>query len=203
MKQLDDRVRFLFETHIAEKISLIDSLSLSIAQAGKYLVNCLLNDGKILVCGNGGSAANALHFSTALLNHFEVERPPLPVITLGADAPLLTSIMTETHAEQVFSRQIQAFGQENDILLAISTTGNASNMLHAVNTAHEKGMDVIVLSGRDGGLLVNYLSPKDLELRVPGDSAARIRETHLFILHCFCDLIDQCLFGQLSIDHEN
>ena len=198
MKKLDDRVRFLFETHIAEKIALIDSLSMRVAESAQKLVECLLQDGKILVCGNGGSAANALHFSTALLNHFEVERPPLPVITLGADCTLFTSMMNENNSEQIFSRQINALGQPNDILLVISTSGNANNLLHALNTAHERGMDVIILGGHNGELLSSHLSPKDLELHVPGDNIARIREIHLFILHCFCDLIEQSLFGQLS-----
>ncbi len=197
MKPLDDRVRYLFETHIAEKIALVDQISIIMAQAAQRLVDCLLNEGKIIVCGHGGSAANALHFSTAMMNRFEVDRPPLPVITLGTDLPFLTAMVNETHSDQVFSRQIQALGQDQDVLLLISTSGHSTPLLNAANAAHDRGLDIIALSGRVGSLLSNYLGPKDLEICVPIESSARIREMHLFILHCFCDLIDQSLFGQV------
>ena len=197
MTSLQDRVRHLFETTIESKIMVADIMSDNIVKAGQRLVNCLLSDGRIFVCGNGGSAANCLHFSTAMLNHFEVERPPLPVITLTTDITALTAIANDGHYEQVFARQIQALGQEGDVLVALSTTGNSNSILHAVNAANDRGMDTVALCGRDGGILANHLGPEDIELRVPGDSAARIRETHLFILHCFCDLIDHSLFGQM------
>lgn len=197
MTQLEDRVRHLFGVNIESKIALADSMSGDIANAGQRLINCLLSDNKIFLCGNGGSAANCLHFSSAMLNHFEVERPPLPVITLTTDMPALTAIANEGHYDQVFARQIQALGQENDVLIALTTTGNSNSVLNAVNAANEKGIDIIALNGRDGGVMANHLGPEDIELRVPGDTAARIRETHLFILHCFCDLIDQSLFGQM------
>lgn len=192
-----DRIRQLLSTSIEAKIAMADTMSGTIATAAQKLVNSLLNDNKILLCGNGGSAANCLHFSTAMLNHFEVERPPLPVICLNNDIPSLTALANEGHYDQIFARQIQALGQENDVLIAVSTTGNANSILNAVHAAHEKGLDIIALNGRDGGILVNHLGPEDIELRVPGDSAARIREIHLFILHSFCDLIDQSLFGQM------
>jgi D-sedoheptulose 7-phosphate isomerase len=194
---LDERVRHLFGVNIEAKIAMADTMSASIAAAASRLVNCLLSDNKILLCGNGGSAANCLHFSAAMLNHFDVERPPLPAIALTNDLSALTAIANEGHYDQVFARQIQALGQENDVLLALSTTGNSNSILAAVNAANEKGIDTIALTGRDGGMLANHLGPEDIELRAPGDTAARIRETHLFILHCFCDLIDQSLFGQM------
>lgn len=194
---LDDRVRHLFGLNIEAKIAMADSMSAAIAHAANRLVTCLLSDNKILLCGNGGSAANCLHFSAAMLNHFDVERPPLPVISLTNDMSALTAIANEGHYDQVFARQIQALGHENDVLLALSTTGNSNSILAAVHAANEKGIDTIALSGRDGGVLANHLGPEDIELRAPGDTAARIRETHLFILHCFCDLIDQSLFGQM------
>jgi len=197
MSQMEDRVRQLFGVSIEAKIAVADALSALIAKAGLRLVNCLLNDGKILLCGNGGSAANCLHFSAAMLNHFEVERPPLPVIVLNGDISSVTAIANDNNYDQVFARQIQALGQEGDVLLAITTSGNADSILQAVNAANEKGMDAIVLSGRDGGVIANHLGPEDIELRVVADNAARIREVHLFILHCFCDLIDQSLFGQM------
>ena len=202
MNVSDERVRQLFEMHITEKIALVDLLSANIAHAAQRLVHCLLNDGKIMVCGHGGSAANALHFSTAMMSYFEVDRPPLPVITLATDMPFLTSMIHETHYDQLFCRQIQALGQEQDVLLILSTSGHATSLLNAVNAAHDRGMDLIALSGRSGSLLSNYLGPKDLEICVPIENAANIREMHLFILHCFCDLIDQSLFGQMR-DHEN
>ena len=197
MTQMEDRIRHLFGVSIEAKIAVADTLSGAIAAAGQRLVNCLLNDGKILVCGNGGSAANGLHFTAAMLNHFEVERPPLPVMSLSTDLSVLTAVTNEGHYDQIFARQIQAFGHEGDVLLVLTTSGNSDNMLQAVNAANDRGMDTIALSGRDGGVLANHLGPEDIELRVQGDTAARIRETHLFILHCFCDLIDQSLFGQM------
>ncbi len=197
MTQLEERVKHLFEINIEAKIVAADAMAPIIAEASQRLVNCLLNDGKILLCGNGASAANCFHFSAAMLNHFEVERPPLPVIVLSADLAALTSVANEGHYEQVFARQIQALGQEQDVLMILSTTGNSNSVLNAVNAAKDRGMDTIALSGRDGGVLANHLGPEDIELRVAGDSAARIREMHLFILHCFCDLIDQSLFGQM------
>ena len=197
MTQMEDRVRHLFGVSIEAKIAVADTLSGAIAKAGLRLVNCLLNDNRILLCGNGGSAANCLHFTAAMLNHFDVERPPLPVFSLSTDLSVLTAVMNEGHYDQIFARQIQALGQEGDVLLTLSTSGNSDNVLHAVNAANDRGMDTIALNGRDGGVLANHLGPEDIELRVPGDTAARIRETHLFILHCFCDLIDQSLFGQM------
>ncbi len=197
MTQMEDRVKHLFGISIETKIAAADSMGAEIAKAGLRLVNCLLNDGKILLCGNGGSAANCLHFTAAMLNRFEVERPPLPVMMLTADISTMSAISNDGHYEQVFARQIQALGQEGDVLLAITTSGNSNSLLHAVHAAHDRGMDSIALSGRDGGVLANHLGPEDIELRVPGDTAARIRENHLFMLHCFCDLIEQSLFGQM------
>jgi D-sedoheptulose 7-phosphate isomerase len=194
---MEDRVKHLFGVSIEANIAAADTLAADIAKAGLRLVNCLLNDGTIFLCGNGGSAANCLHFSAAMLNHFEVERPPLPVIVLAADMAALTAVSNDGRYDQVFARQIQALGQQGDVLLALSTSGNSDSVLQAVNAANDRGMDTIALSGRDGGVLANHLGPEDVELRVLGDNAARIRETHLFILHCFCDLIDQSLFGQM------
>ena len=197
MTQQEDRVRHLFGVNIEATVAMADTMSVDIARAARRLINCLLSDNKIFLCGNGGSAANCLHFSAAMLNHLDVERPPLPVIALTTDIAALTAISNEGHYEHVFARQIQALGQENDVLIALSTTGNSNSILNAVNAANEKGIDTIALSGRDGGVLANHLGPEDIELRVTGETAARIRETHLFILHCFCDLIDQSLFGQM------
>ena len=197
MSLVEDRVRQLFGNSIETKIAAADALSDAIGKAALRLVKCLLNDGKIILCGNGGSAANCLHFSTAMLNHFEVERPSLPVITLTGDTASLTALANDGHYAHAFARQIHALGQDGDVLLALTTSGNTDSILNAVNAANERGMDIIALSGRDGGVLANHLGPEDIEVRVVADNAARIREIHLFILHCFCDLIDQSLFGQM------
>lgn len=197
MNQMQERIKQLFGVSIETKIAAADAMAQEIAKASTRLVNCLLNDGKILICGNGASFANALHFSGAMLNRFEVERPALPVVALSCDQSAVTAIGNDGYFEQIFSRQIQALGQEGDVLIVLSTTGNSDNILQAVNAANDRGMDTISLSGRDGGVLANHLGPEDIELRVAGDSSARIRELHLFILHCFCDLIDQSLFGQM------
>jgi len=197
MTQMEDRVRHRFGMSIEANIAAADLLPPLIAKACAKLVSCLLNDGKILLCGNGGSAANCLHFSAIMMNHFEAERPSLPIITLNSDLASTSAIANYSHYEQTFSRQILALGKEGDILLALSTTGNSNSILQAVNAANDRGMDTIALNGKNGGLLANHLGPEDIEIRISGDSVAHIRETHLFILHCFCDLIDQSLFGQM------
>ncbi|NCT56800.1 MAG: SIS domain-containing protein [Legionella sp.] len=196
MGSIDSHVQQLFHASIEVKIAAADTLPEMITEAGTRLTDSLLNNGKIFVCGNGGSLANALHFSTALLNHFEVERPALPVMTLGMDAALTTSLLQDGHAEHVFSRSLQALGHAGDILLLLSTSNQTMNLVHAVDAAHERGMDVIVLGGSKPGVLNNHLGPQDMEIAVPAESPACIREIHLFVLHCFCDLIDRALFGQ-------
>lgn len=197
MIQMEERVRHLFGLNIETKIAVADTLSDEIARAAQRLVNCLLGEGKILIGGNGGSSANCMHFASSMLHLFEVERPSLPVINLCSDATSLSSFANENHYGQIFSRQIQALGQEKDVLLLLTTSGNSDSMLQALQAANDRGMDTIALSGRDGGVLANHLGPEDIELRVPSDNTARIRELHLFILHCFCDLIDHSLFGQV------
>ena len=194
---MEERVKQLFGQSIEAKIAAADTLSELIARAAQRLVNCLLNEGRILVCGSGGSAANCMHFATSMLNHFEVERPPLPVINLSADPSCLGAFANEHHYAQVFSRQIQALGKEHDVLLLLTTTGNSDSMIQALQAANEQGMDTVALNGRDGGVLTNHLGPEDIEIRVMADNTARIRELHLFIIHGFCDLIDQSLFGQV------
>ena len=198
MSQIEERVRHLFGNSIETKILAADAISQVIAQAGQKLVNCLLNDGKILLCGNAGSAANCFHFSAAMLNHFEVERPALPVINLSADISTCLAFARENQFEQVYAQQILALAKEKDILLLLTTSGNANSMINALHAANEREIDTIALNGGDGGILASHLGPEDLEIRVNSDNVARIREIHLFILHCFCDLIDQCLFGQLG-----
>jgi D-sedoheptulose 7-phosphate isomerase len=164
--------------------------------AATRMAACLLNDSKILCCGNGGSATQAQHFASEMLNRFERERPGLPAVALTTDTATLTSIANDYHYQEVFARQVRALGQAGDILLVYSTSGNSSSILAAIRAAHDRQMDVVALTGRDGGLLTSLLvSATDVEVRVAGDSTARIQEVHLVITHCLCDLIDQQLFG--------
>ncbi|OGV34557.1 MAG: phosphoheptose isomerase [Legionellales bacterium RIFCSPHIGHO2_12_FULL_35_11] len=195
MTNFDERVRYLFGLDIEFKISQVDLISSSIARASQRLVDCLLSDGRILICGSGGSSANSLHFSQAMLNHFDVERPPLPVLNLTTDIASITAITNDGHFDQIFAKQIQALGQSKDVLVVLSTTGKSNIILEAITAAHDNDMDVIALNGRDGGLIANHLGPEDIEIRIQSDSKARILEMHLFILHCFCDLIDSSLFS--------
>lgn len=195
MEQLEERVRHRFGISLETQMVMADTLSAIIANAGHRLVNCLLSDNKILLCGHGGSAANCRHFAAAMLSQFEVERPPLPVVPLSTDISFGSELANEGNAVLLFARQIQALGQQGDLLITLSTSGNSNGILQAIDAAHDRGIDIIALNGRDGGQLSNHLGPEDLEIKVPGDHPALIREMHLFILHCFCDLIDQSLFG--------
>lgn len=193
MINLNERVRTLFTHDIEGKIALVDVLASSIAQAGQRLVDCLLMDGKVFIAGHGGSAANCLHFSTAMLHCFEVERPSLPVINLAGNGAVAITMTDHGHSDQIFAQQVQALGQTNDVIIILTTAGRKA-MNNVISAAHDKHMRVIALTGRDGGGLANQLNANDIELRIPGDSSARIREMHLFILHCFCDVIDGSLF---------
>ncbi len=193
---MEQRVKNLFHASIETKKIAVETLAFPITQAAEKMVQCLLAGHKILSCGNGGSAADAQHFSSEMLNRFEAERPGLPAMALTTDASTLTSIANDVHYDQVFSKQIHALGQQGDVLLAITTSGNSKNVIHAIEAAHERGMDVVVLTGKTGGALINILRKEDSVLCVPSDSTARIQETHLLIIHCLCDLIDHSLFAQ-------
>jgi D-sedoheptulose 7-phosphate isomerase len=177
------------------KLSAIETLAPSIAAAVERMVTCLNDDGKIMSCGNGGSAADSQHFSSELLNRFEAERPGLAAIALTTDTSTLTSIANDYDYEQVFARQIRALGHPDDVLLAISTSGNSRNVIAAVHAAHEAQMTVVALTGRAGGALNDVLEPRDIHICVPATTTARIQEVHLLILHCLCDGIDCLLLG--------
>jgi D-sedoheptulose 7-phosphate isomerase len=155
----------------------------------------LLNNGKILSCGNGGSAGDAQHFSAELLNRFEKERPGLPAVALTTDSSTLTAIANDYSYEEIFSKQVSALAQSGDVLLAISTSGNSVNVAAAMRAAHERGMVLVVLSGKDGGSMTDILTEQDIEIRVPSNRTARIQEVHLVVIHCLCDFIDTQLFG--------
>lgn len=192
---LEDRVTELFLASIEAKQQAKEILPHIIAQASEMLVHCLLSEGKILSCGNGGSAGDAQHFSSEMLNRFERERPSLPAIALSTDTSTLTSIANDYNYNEIFSKQIRALGRPQDILLAISTSGNSANIVQAIQAAHDREMHVIALTGKNGGHMASILSADDIEIRVPSFSTARIQEVHLLVIHCLCDLIDQQLFG--------
>lgn len=195
MKTIEDNVQQQFGLHIEAMVAAADGLSEVISKASQRLVDSLLNDGKILVGGNGASFANALHFSNALLNRYDVERPSLPAIHLTGHIGLAAGGAHDTSSDQALSRQILALGQSEDILVLLTTDGQGSSLIHALDAAHERGMIVVALTGQDGGVLVSHLSPNDVEIRVQLYHPARIREIHLFILHCFCQVIEYALFG--------
>jgi D-sedoheptulose 7-phosphate isomerase len=186
---MEQRVRRHFEDSIATKQSAI-GLAPAIVAAAATMTRCLLEDGKILSCGNGGSAADAQHFSSELLNRFELERPGLPAVALTTDASTLTSIANDYAFVEIFAKQVRALGQPTDVLLAISTSGNSENVVRAIRAAHERGLRVVALTGRDGGAMAGVLTDGDIELRVPAERTCRVQEVHLLIIHCLCDLID-------------
>jgi D-sedoheptulose 7-phosphate isomerase len=191
---MDERVRRHFQESIATKQAAID-LAPVIVAAAAAMTRCLLEDGKILSCGNGGSAADSQHFSSELLNRFELERPGLPAMALTTDSSTLTSIANDYAFVEIFAKQVRALGQPGDVLLAISTSGNSENVIRAIRAAHERNMSVVALTGRDGGTIAGTLGASDIEIRVPAERTCRIQEVHLLAIHCLCDLIDAELLG--------
>ena len=193
---LSKHIEELFTASIHTKQVSMEQLQTPIAEASIKIVQSLKAGGKILTCGNGGSAADAQHFSSELLNRFERERKSLAAIALTTDSSTLTSIANDYAYEKIFSKQVEALGTEKDLLLAITTSGNSANVLDAIQSAHQNNMSVIALSGNDGGELKSLLEDSDIEIRVPSKSTARIQEVHLLVLHCLCDLIDRQLLDQ-------
>jgi D-sedoheptulose 7-phosphate isomerase len=187
------RVNQLFSASIAVKTESQAIVAPKIVQAAELIIQCLQQQCKILSCGNGGSAGDAQHFSSEMLNRFEKIRPGLPAIALTTDSFTLTSIANDYQFDIVFSKQIYALGQAGDVLLAISTSGNSPNILKAVAAAQQRQMSVIALTGNQGGQIRSLLQPNDIEICVQNQSTARIQEVHLLIIHCLCDLVDQLL----------
>lgn len=191
----EDRVLHSFTASAELKRDAAPVLAPAICSAAERIASSLLASGKVLSCGNGGSAGDAQHFSSEMLNRFERERPGLPAMALTTDTSTITSIANDYDYSEIFSKQVRALGLAGDVLLAISTSGNSANVNRAVTAAHEKGMSVIALAGRDGGEMSGLLNADDIEIRVPAESTARIQEVHLLVIHCLCDLIDRQLFG--------
>jgi D-sedoheptulose 7-phosphate isomerase len=189
------RIRAHFSDSAKLKQEAADTLAPAIARAGSLMTECLFADGKILACGNGGSASDAQHFSAELVGRFERERPELPAISLVTDTSLLTAVANDYAFEQVFAKQVRALGAKGDILLAISTSGNSPNVVAAIVAAHEREMRVVALTGKGGGRAGELLVPEDVHVCVPHARTMRIQEVHLLIIHCLCDAIDATLLG--------
>jgi len=191
-----ERIQQQFRDSAALKLEALDTLAVPIAAAVDTLFGALANGSKILVCGNGGSAADAQRFAALLIGRFERERPGLPAIALTTDSSILTAIGNDSAFEQIFSNQVRALGQAGDVLLAITTSGNSVNVLSAVQEAHEREMIVIALTGKGGGVMTEVLADTDIHICVPSERTARIQEVHLLTIHCLCDGIDAMLLGE-------
>jgi len=189
------RVSRHFSDSAQTKLAAVEALAQPIVRATELMVASLLANGKILACGNGGSAADSQHFAAELLNRFERERPGLAAMALTTDTSTLTSIANDYDYKQVFSKQVLALGQPGDVLLAISTSGNSPNVVAAIRAAHDRDMKVVALTGRGGGEIGKHLTGADVHVCVPHAVTARIQEVHLLTLHCLCDGIDCLLLG--------
>jgi len=192
---LHDRILGHFQASAQTKLDAAEALAPAIEQAARHMVHCLTQGGKILACGNGGSAADAQHFASLMTNRFEQERPGLAAIALTTDTSTLTSIANDSTYDQVFARQVKVLGQPGDILLAISTSGNSPSVVQAVAAAHTRSMPVIALTGHSGGVLAEQMQDDDVFLCVSAESSARIQEVHLLAIHCLCDAVDSVLLG--------
>ncbi len=192
---MDQRVITLFHESIEAKMQTGESLAPNIVSASQVIVNALLNDHKVMTCGNGISAAQASIFTACLINRFEQERPSLPAMTLGWDITTQTAIASDYSVNDIYAKQIRSLGRAGDVLLILTSSGNPSNLLQAISAAHDKEISIIALTGQDGGDTAALLDAHDIELRVPLTARHRIHEVHLLTLFCLCDLIDQQLFG--------
>ena len=193
---LQARMRAHFTDSIDTKRAAADLLDAPLAAAAGVMVEALMNGGKILACGNGGSAGDAQHFAAELVGRFERERRSLAAISLATDTSILTAVANDYDFAQIFSKQVEALGNPGDVLLAISTSGNSANVLAAIEAAHARDMRVIALTGKDGGNIAKLLAAADIEIRVPAARTARIQEVHLLAIHCLCDGIDFSLLGE-------
>ena len=184
-----------FNDHVVATQDSANMLSSPLLRAIDMCFGCVTNNGKILACGNGGSAADAQHFIAELVGRFERERPELGAIALSTDSSIMTAIANDYHFDQIFSKQVRALGQPGDVLLAISTSGNSANVIAAIESAHEREMTVIALTGKSGGKMGTLLRETDVHICVPHERTARIQEVHLLAIHCICDGVDSQLLG--------
>lgn len=189
------RVSQHFRDSVETKKVAEEILSPPLAAAIEVMTQTLVNDGKILACGNGGSAADAQHFAAELVGRFEMERQELAAIALTTDTSIITAVANDYAFAQIFARQVRALGRPGDVLLAISTSGNSENVIEAIHAAHEHDMKVIAFTGRTGGSIGELLRDDDIHLCVPAERTARIQEVHLLMIHCLCDGIDSLLMG--------
>jgi D-sedoheptulose 7-phosphate isomerase len=193
---LEQRIQQHFIDSADLKYQAAQSLSKPIAAAVHAVLACVTSGGKVLACGNGGSAADAQHFSAEFIGRFERERPELGAIALTTDSSILTAIANDYDFTRIFSKQVRGLGQAGDVLLAMSTSGNSANILAAIEAAHEREMTVVALTGRGGGKITHLLRETDVHVCVPHDRTARIQEVHLLVLHCICDGVDTQLLGE-------
>jgi D-sedoheptulose 7-phosphate isomerase len=196
---LEQRIEKHFIDSADLKYQAAQTLSKPIAQATEALLACVTNGGKVLVCGNGGSAADAQHFAAEFVGRYERERPELAAIALTTDSSILTAIGNDYGFEQIFSKQVRALGTSGDVLVAISTSGNSANVIAAIEVAQSREMIVIALTGKSGGKIGAMLNETDVHICVPHERTARIQEVHLLTLHCLCDGVDAMLLGDQEI----
>ena len=189
------RISQNFQDSAQTKLNAVELMAAPISDAVQMMVACLVNDGKILACGNGGSAADAQHFAAELVGRFEAERQELAAVALTTDSSILTAIANDYSYNVIFAKQVRALGRPGDVLLAISTSGNSGNVIEAIKAAHENDMTIVALTGKGGGKIGEMLREGDVHLCVPADRTARIQETHLLTIHCLCDGIDCLLLG--------
>jgi len=193
---LAQRIQQQFRDSAQVKLAALAAMAAPLEAAARRMVHSLAAGGKVMACGNGGSAADSQHFAAELLNRFEKERPPLAAIALTTDTSTLTSIANDYAFDQVFAKQVAGLGRAGDVLLAISTSGNSPNVLEAIKVAHAIGVRVVALTGKGGGTIGRQLKSDDIHLCVPADRTARIQEVHLLTLHCLCDGIDALILGE-------
>lgn len=193
---IEQRIEQQFIDSADLKYQAAQALSKPIAAAVGVMLMCVTGGGKVMACGNGGSAADAQHFAAEFVGRFERERPELGAMALSTDSSLMTAIANDYHFDQIFSRQVRALGQPGDVLLAISTSGNSSNVLAAIEAAHQRDLIVVALTGKGGGKIAQVLRETDIHICVPHERTARIQEVHLLVLHCLCDGVDSQLLGE-------
>ena len=194
---IEKRITQHFHDGIATKQKALTTLVPSIAKASHVMVDSLRNGGKILACGNGGSAGDSQHFAAELVGRFERERAELAAIALTTDSSILTAVGNDYSFDEIFAKQVRGLGKSGDVLFAISTSGNSRNVVKAINAAHAKGMHIVAMTGRNGGAIAGLMQSGDVILNVESQVTTRIQEVHLLMLHCLCDAIDNLIFGEL------